>query len=79
MGCVAFCRLRDGNKIAPRISATLYFLKFVKKLKKMQKIRVRGWKPSGLCFPCARWLGPGKVFWFLVVVVVLPGGFGLFP
>ena len=47
-------------------------------------IRVRGWPPSGLCFPCARWLGPGKVFWFLLLVVVLlvvvlPGGFGLFP
>ena len=40
MGCVAFCRLRDGNKIAPRICATLCFLKFVKKLKKMQKIEM---------------------------------------
>ena len=30
-GCVAFCRLRDGNKIGPRISGTMCFLKFVKK------------------------------------------------
>ena len=37
MGCVAFCRLRDGNKIGPRISVRLCFLKFVKKLKKCKK------------------------------------------
>ena len=40
MGCVAFCRFRDGNKIAPRISGTLCFLKFVKKMKKMQRMKI---------------------------------------
>ena len=40
MGCVAFCRLRGGTTIGPRISATLCFLKFVKKLKKVHKIKI---------------------------------------
>ena len=40
MGCVAFCRLQDSNKIGPGISGTLCFLKFVKKLKRMQKIKL---------------------------------------
>ena len=40
VGCVAFCRLRDGNKIARGISATLCFLKFAKKMKNMKKIKM---------------------------------------
>ena len=47
MGCVAFCRLRDGTKRGPRICATLCFLKFAKILKKMQKIKLL--KSYGMC------------------------------
>ena len=47
MGCVAFCRLRDGTKSGARISATLCFLKFAKMLKKMQKVKIL--KSYGMC------------------------------
>ena len=36
-GCVAFCRLRHGNKFSSKIFATSCFLKFAKFLKNMQK------------------------------------------
>ena len=39
IGCVVFCRLWDGTKSGARISATLCFLKFVKKMKKIEKNR----------------------------------------
>ena len=39
-GCVAFCRLRDGNKFSSKISAALCFLKFAIFFKKMQKIEM---------------------------------------
>ena len=47
MGCVAFCRLRDGTKIAPGISVRLCFLKFAKFSKKMRKIKKI--KSYGMC------------------------------
>ena len=47
MGCVAFCRLRDGTKSAARICATLCFLKFAKMLKKMKKVNIL--KSYGMC------------------------------
>ena len=34
MGCVVFCRLRDGNKIGPRISGTLCSLNVAQKFEK---------------------------------------------
>ena len=40
MGCVAFCRLRDGTKSGARISVPLCFLKFAKTLKEMKRINM---------------------------------------
>ena len=34
IGCVAFCRLRDGNNFSSRSSATLFFVKFANILKR---------------------------------------------
>ena len=39
-GCVAFCRLRDGNIFSSKIAVRYCFLKFAQILKNMQKIEM---------------------------------------
>ena len=40
IGCIAFCRLRHGNKFSSKIAVRYCFLTFAKTLKKMQKIKL---------------------------------------
>ena len=67
--CANSCRLRDGNNLGRRISITLYFLKFAKKLRKIDKIMIFKNRSSGWNFAASV---PSRLSHFVAPLYVAP-------